>query len=76
MFINIIMADTGNNGERLLENYSRINEKFISDIIMRFFVSYIGNILFIIILINFFFYPFIILFCLSYYMIIDNRYIV
>lgn len=54
MFINIIMADTGNNGERLLENYSRINEKFISDIIMRFFVSYIGNILFIIILINFF----------------------
>lgn len=55
MFINIIMADTGNNGERLLENYSRINEKFISDIIMRFFVSYIGNILFIIILINFFF---------------------
>lgn len=76
MFINIIMADTGNNGERLLENYSRINEIFISDIIMRFFVSYIGNILFIIILINFFFYPFIILFCLSYYMIIDNRYIV
>lgn len=55
MFINIIMADTGNNGERLLENYSRINEMFISDIIMRFFVSYIGNILFIIILINFFF---------------------
>lgn len=55
MFINIIMADTGNNGERLLENYSRINEIFISDIIMRFFVSYIGNILFIIILINFFF---------------------
>lgn len=54
MFINIIMADTGNNGERLLENYSRINEIFISDIIMRFFVSYIGNILFIIILINFF----------------------